>query len=570
MVRMACTTRGSKPRNVAGYFLIGLVNNIGFVIMIAGAKNIAEAGVALVYLANVVPTTLVKVTAPLWFDLLSYNVRLVTSALIMASSFLCVALTDSVGLQLLGVALGSFSCGLGEASFLAMAYYFDSATMLAAWSSGTGLAGILGYLWVITINVWLGASFEVTILAALVWPVFWVVVYFALMDLPEPLLTWVVCGRVVGGPDSRNCPGRSYVPLAGDGRQEAAPERHGGGGGKGTLRASTLHYEGEGQVQSAAAAAGVVERAAPIEEDAPFQRDNAMVDYGAVNGTGGDGRSAWHTGSGRAPMTLKGDTSNTHNDGGHTNHVGDDNNHISNTSSSNSNGNGNGNDDDDDDDDAKGGGSNARERLTCATRLRAFRTLWRFMIPLFVVYFAEYAMQSGAWSAIGFPVNDEASRKHFYLQANLAYQVGVFVSRSSAFFVKGSLAAVWVAPFLQVALLIFFVADAASHFLYVQWALVVLGFVTGLFGGFVYVNAFTLIAERVEDNVREFSLTTASMGDSFGIIASDICSLFLQACLYDVNGIVDNSTGSAHVQCPFNLNATTPGNWSTGALLRSR
>ena len=40
--------RNEKPRNVLGYFLIGLVNNVGFVIMVAGAKNIAEAGVALV------------------------------------------------------------------------------------------------------------------------------------------------------------------------------------------------------------------------------------------------------------------------------------------------------------------------------------------------------------------------------------------------------------------------------------------------------------------------------------------------------------------------------------------
>lgn len=34
-------------------------------------------------------------------------------------------------------------------------------------------------------------------------------------------------------------------------------------------------------------------------------------------------------------------------------------------------------------------------------RLRATAGLWRYMVPLFVVYFAEYAMQSGTWTAIG-------------------------------------------------------------------------------------------------------------------------------------------------------------------------
>lgn len=34
-------------------------------------------------------------------------------------------------------------------------------------------------------------------------------------------------------------------------------------------------------------------------------------------------------------------------------------------------------------------------------RLRAVRSLWPYMVPLFVVYFAEYAMQSGTWTAIG-------------------------------------------------------------------------------------------------------------------------------------------------------------------------
>lgn len=39
------------------------------------------------------------------------------------------------------------------------------------------------------------------------------------------------------------------------------------------------------------------------------------------------------------------------------------------------------------------------------------------------VYFAEYAMQSGVWSAIGFPMDSEDARKRFYTFANWTYQV---------------------------------------------------------------------------------------------------------------------------------------------------
>ena len=436
---------------MVGYFFLGLVNNVGFVIMVAGAKNIAEAGVALVYLANIVPTTLVKITAPLWFDKISYNFRLVAATLLMIASFLCVALTDDVGSQLTGVALGSLSCGLGEASFLAMASYFESGIMLAAWSSGTGLAGIIGYLWVILLNVVAAASFEITILTALVWPIFWVVNFFVIMELPRPLLEWSCCSKV--------------------------------------LRA---HCQCEDK------------RYAPVSDNDAHGRATAMLD---VEQHCDDEEAAELT----ANVQIS----------------------VSTTQRAERHG-----------------------KLSCATRLHALSKLWKYMIPLFLVYFSEYAMQSGAWSAIGFPVNSASARKDFYLKANLAYQVGVFVSRSSACLVKGSVPAVWTAPLLQTCLLVFFVADAADHFFYDEWPLVAIAFVTGLFGGFVYVNAFSLIAERVPQHLREFSLTAASMADSFGIIASDICALFIQACLYEVNGIIDNSTNSAHAQCPFEFNAT--------------
>ena len=40
-------------------------------------------------------------------------------------------------------------------------------------------------------------------------------------------------------------------------------------------------------------------------------------------------------------------------------------------------------------------------RMGWQERLDRTAALWPYMVPLMVVYFAEYAMQSGAWTAIG-------------------------------------------------------------------------------------------------------------------------------------------------------------------------
>ena len=47
------------------------------------------------------------------------------------------------------------------------------------------------------------------------------------------------------------------------------------------------------------------------------------------------------------------------------------------------------------------GGVDDPAHMGFCERLRATGRLWPYMLPLFIVYFAEYAMQSGTWTAIG-------------------------------------------------------------------------------------------------------------------------------------------------------------------------
>merc|ERR1711871_1429534 len=98
--------------------------------------------------------------------------------------------------------------------------------------------------------------------------------------------------------------------------------------------------------------------------------------------------------------------------------------------------------------------------MTAKERFTESLKLWKYGVPLFIVYFAEYATQSGTWAAIGFPITDKKARDLFYECANWMCQVGVFFSRSSGLVFKADMKSIWILPFVQAALLLFFLHDA--------------------------------------------------------------------------------------------------------------
>jgi len=183
-------------------------------------------------------------------------------------------------------------------------------------------------------------------------------------------------------------------------------------------------------------------------------------------------------------------------------------------------------------------GMNSRETA------RYVASLWPYMGPLCLVYFAEYCMQAGAWSAIGFPITSEIARKRFYVYANWMYQLGVFISRSSAVIFSPSPLAIQIAmPLLQLILMLFFCLNSISHFWYDN-SLLVLCLCAGFLGGGVYVGSFILVAKKEPLNRKELALSAVTLADTVGICLADLCGLFIQACIYKYNHI-DGST----VQC---------------------
>jgi len=132
------------------------------------------------------------------------------------------------------------------------------------------------------------------------------------------------------------------------------------------------------------------------------------------------------------------------------------------------------------------------------------------MIPLFIVYFAEYLINQSIDPVLTF---SEMKSDTSYLVYQSIYQVGVFISRSSVqvFPIRN----LWIPAALQS--LNTLVLSFVAIFNFVPWIYIIFPIILweGLLGGCIYVNAFTLITERFKGEEKEFCLGATSM--SYGL-----------------------------------------------------
>lgn len=182
----SCIEVNLYRQSASAFRVLGCLNNLGYVIMLASAKSLSEGGAALVFLVNVVPGLCVKISAPYWFDRVSYSARIRVASGAMGLAFFLVGFgaasessaeesksnsTSNLMWQLLGVALVSFQCGLGEATLLALAGRCQN---VSSFSSGTGIAGPAGFAWNMMLSQVFGWSLRPIVWVALVWAgVYW-------------------------------------------------------------------------------------------------------------------------------------------------------------------------------------------------------------------------------------------------------------------------------------------------------------------------------------------------------------------------------------------------------------
>ncbi|XP_011179303.2 battenin [Zeugodacus cucurbitae] len=154
-------------RDLTAYWILGLCNNYGYVVMLSAAHDIiaqfqdhpADDGnvetegentrnchlisTGAILLADIIPSLFVKIVIP--FLPFWVNFKILLAVLLSASGFLLVGFANAEWMALLGVVITSASSGIGEPTFLSYSSHFNK-NVVSTWSSGTGGAGVIGSL----------------------------------------------------------------------------------------------------------------------------------------------------------------------------------------------------------------------------------------------------------------------------------------------------------------------------------------------------------------------------------------------------------------------------------------
>lgn len=212
--------RCRRCRNQSGFWLLGLCNNFAYVVMLSAAHDILKqqesqnatmptpgpvpsdggnssnssrydcnpVSTAAVLLADILPTLLIKLTAPFFIHKVPYGFRILGCVATATTSFLVVSFSSTVWMSILGVIFASVSSGLGELSFLSLTVYFSS-DVLSGWGSGTGGAGVAGAV-LYSAFTQAGLSPRATLLIMLLIPAVLMISYFRLLDFPPSFPQW--------------------------------------------------------------------------------------------------------------------------------------------------------------------------------------------------------------------------------------------------------------------------------------------------------------------------------------------------------------------------------------------
>ena len=153
------------------------------------------------------------------------------------------------------------------------------------------------------------------------------------------------------------------------------------------------------------------------------------------------------------------------------------------------------------------------------------------MLPLFLVYIAEYTINQGIAPVLLFPVEESpfTELRDFYPMYGFLYQLGVFVSRTSIAWVR--VRQLYLPSFLQVGNVVLLALHALFDFLPNVYVVFLVVFWEGLLGGAVYVNTFADIMEEVPPADREFSLSATSVSDSAGICVAGFLGMAMEVWL---------------------------------------
>jgi len=167
-----------------------------------------------------------------------------------------------------------------------------------------------------------------------------------------------------------------------------------------------------------------------------------------------------------------------------------------------------------------------QQQLILIEKIRQIPSLFKYMIPLGIVYYFEYMINQGLFELLYFP-ESVFSHSQQYRWYQLDYQVGVLLSRSSLNFIKiKNLKMLAVLQSIN-----FLVALIQSIYWTIPsiWIVFIFIFWEGLLGGAAYVNTFYRISTEVDERHKEFSLGISSLADSASIGFAGLASIHLHS-----------------------------------------
>ncbi|KAI7816772.1 CLN3 protein-domain-containing protein [Gamsiella multidivaricata] len=534
---------GRIDRDWVAFFIFGCINNLIYVVILSAAVDLvgAEIPKGLVLLADITPSLLIKMTAPYFIHRVPYPVRVIFCASLSFSAVILIALAETISVRLVGVMMASLSSGLGELTFLMLSSFYPL-RMVSAWSSGTGGAGLLGALLFLALTSWFGLSIPRTLGVVALFPVMMMISYFIILTDPST--------------QSSRHHAAGYRPVSSSSQiyssnqdleeeQLASPigvhRRH----HSESLPSAVSTSKGHGQLQEGSTRADspmLLRSASALSPSLPSLQDSSAISVTMeppINQTPPTTTALapaalplapWDTVHwGPSPQSQAEPTSiNTllaatdPDDPSFVPpfteaEVSDATSNIRRVYKSQPN-------------DAM----TLEEKLAMAKSL-----LMPYMVPLFLVYVAEYTMNQGVLPVILFPLEKTpfTHLRDHYVTYSAIYQLGVFISRSSASLV--SIPRLWIPSALQLVTLL--VATAQAIFttattpapipsIYLIFILILW---EGLLGGATYVHTYIEISKYLEHDPKgkEFALGVVGVADGLGIMIAGLASLWIEPAL---------------------------------------
>ena len=157
-------------------------------------------------------------------------------------------------------------------------------------------------------------------------------------------------------------------------------------------------------------------------------------------------------------------------------------------------------------------------------RFLFIRNLWRYMIPLVIVYVFEYMINQGLFELLYYN-NTCFDQNVQYRLYQMLYQTGVFLSRSSTSLFR--IRFLWAMSFLQVCNFILLYCEAVFQFIPFILITCVVVLFEGLLGGSTYANAFYRVRNEIDESRVEFSMGVVSVADSSGITLAALLSIVI-------------------------------------------